>query len=124
MSKRKGPSYEQKLINALNKLPSPIIDKRHNLEIHINDNRARSNQSRFEHIVSFRHGLRPRDILRIPRYIKTCLFKKEDGRKDTFNIYIKRNSRTDEYIKISLEIKPENPNVATVKTIFITENIK
>lgn len=124
MTKRKGLSYEQKLINALNKLPNPLEDKRHNLMIYFDDNRARSNQSRYEHIVSVKHGLMPRDIQRIPRYIKTCLFKRETGRKDTFNIYIRRNSYTDEYIKISIEIKPNEPNKAIVKTIFITENVK
>ena len=124
MAKRKGLSYEQKLINALKKLPNPLEDKRHNLLIHFDDNKARSNQSRFEHIVNVRHGLMPRDIQRIPRHIKKCIFKKETGRKETYNIYIKRNSYTEEYIKISVEIKPETPNDATVKTIFITENIK
>lgn len=124
MAKQKGLSYEQKLINALNKLPNPLEDKRHNISIFFDDNRARSNQSRFEHIVSIRHGLTPRDILRIPRHIKTCIFKKENGRNNTFNIYIKRNSYSEEYIKISIEVKPEEPNKATVKTIFITENIK
>lgn len=124
MAKRKGLSYEQKLINALKKLPNPLEDKRHNIMIYFDDNRARSNQGRFEHIVNLRHGLKPSDIQRIPRYIKTCIFKKESGRSDTYNIYIKRNSFNDEYIKVSMEIKSDNPKVATVKTIFITRNIK
>lgn len=124
MTKIKGLSYEQKLIKALKKLPNPLVDKRHNISIYFDDNRARSNQSRFEHIICSRHGLKPNDINRIPKYIKKCIFKKEIGRNDTFNIYIKRNSFNDEYIKISIEIKPEDPTKATVKTIFITENIK
>ena len=124
MAKRNGLSYEQKLVKALKKLPNPLEDKRHNISIYFDDNRARSNQSRFEHIVSVRHGLKPSDIERIPRYIKTCIFKKEIRRSDTFNVYIKRNSYNDEYIKVSIEIKPNAPHVATVKTIFITENIK
>ena len=68
MAKRKGLSYEEKLINALRKLPSPLEDKRHNLKIYFDDDRARSNESRFEHIVNQRHGLRPSDIERISRY--------------------------------------------------------
>ena len=124
MAKRKGLSYEQKLINALKKLPEPLVDKRHNLSIHFDNNRARSNESRFEHIISTRHGLMPNDIERIPRYLKKCVFKKEAGRKNTFNIYIKRNSYTEEYIKISVEIRPEKPNDAVVKTMYITENVK
>ena len=68
MAKRKGLSYEEKLINALRKLPSPLIDKRHNIKIYFDDNRARSNESRFEHIVNQRHGLLASDIERINRY--------------------------------------------------------
>ena len=124
MTKRKTITYEQKLINALKKLPNPLEDKRHNVMIYFDDNKARSNQSRFEHIVSMRHGLKPSDIERIPRYIKTCIFKKEVGRSDTYSIYIKRNSYSNEYIKISIEIKPETPKQAMVKTMFITTNIK
>ena len=124
MTKQKGISYEQKLIDALKKLPNPLEDKRHNIKIYVDDNRARSNQSRFEHIVSTRHGLKASDIERIPRYIKTCIFKKDAERNDTYNIYVKRNTFNEEYIKLSIEIKPETPNEATIKTIFITTNIK
>ena len=124
MAKRKGLSYEEKLINALRKLPSPLEDKRHNLKIYFDDDRARSNESRFEHIVNQRHGLRPCDIERISRYIKSCVFKKDLERVGTFNIYIKRNSVSKEYIKISVKIEPDEPDVALVKTIFITSVIK
>ena len=120
----KSISYEQKLINVLKKLPSPLEDKRHNLVIYFNNDRARSNQSRFEHIVSVKHGLKPGDIERIPRYIKTCIFKRDIERNNTYSIYIKRNSYNEEYIKLSIEIRSETPNKAVVKTIFITTNIK
>lgn len=124
MAKRKGLSYEQKLINALKKLPSPLIDKRHNLKIYFVDNRARSNQGRFEHIIQLRHGLLPSDIERIPRYIKSCIFKKDAERTETYNIYVKRNNYSDEYIKISVKIEASNPDIAIVKTMFIANTIK
>ena len=124
MAKRKGLSYEQKLINALKKLPNPLEDKKHNIMIYFNDNRARSNQSRFEHIVGARHGLKPSDIGKIPRHIKKCIFKKDLERTDTYNIYIKRNNYNDEYIKISVRIEQKSPKDAFVKTIYITENVK
>ena len=92
MAKRKGLSYEEKLINSLKKLPNPLEDKRHNLKIYFNDDRARSNQSRFEHIIDDRHGLLASDIERIPRYIKQSKLKKDSERKNTFNLFIKRNS--------------------------------
>ena len=124
MTKRKGLSYEEKLINALKKLPNPLVDKRHNLEIYFEDDRARSNQSRFEHIIDFKHGLLASDIERIQRYINLSKLKKDHERKETFNLYIKRNSLNNEYIKVSLKIDDNNPNKAYVKTIFITKVTK
>jgi len=124
MAKRKGLSYEEKLVNALRNLPCPLVDKRHNLKIYFDDNRARSNESRFEHIVNQRHGLRPSDIERIHRYINMSKLKKDRERKETFNLFIKRNSIDNEYIKLSLKIEDNNPTQATVKTIFITKVYK
>ena len=93
-------------------------------KIYFDDNRARSNQSRFEHIVLSRHQLKQKDIERIPIHIKKCIFKKDQERTDTYNIYIKRNNYSGEYIKISVEIKQSEPNVAVVKTVFITNVLK
>lgn len=124
MAKRKSLSYEEKMINALRKLPSPLIDERHNLKIYFDDNRARSNESRFKHIVNPRHGLLASDIERISRYIKVSKLKKDQERKETFNLFIKRNGFNDEYIKISLRIGNNDPREAVVKTIFITKVYK
>ena len=124
MAKKSGVTYEQKLIAALKKLPNPLEDKKHNLKIYFQDNRARSNQSRFDHIVDSRHGLSQSDIERIPRYLKTCIFRKDLERKDTYNIYLKRNHMREEYIKISVKIDPRFPDIAIVKTIFITRVVK
>jgi len=124
MAKRIGLTYEQKIINALKKLPNPLEDKRHHLKIYFDDSRARSNQGRFNHIANQRHGLRPSDIERIRRYIKTCIFKKDLERSETYNIYIRRNNISEEYIKISVKISLNEPDIAVVKTIYITRVIK
>lgn len=124
MSRRRGLSYEQKLIAALEKLPSPLEDKKHNIKIYFEDNRARSNQSRFEHIVDQRHGLRPSDIEKIPRYLKKCIFRRDPERSGTYNIYLKRRSVREEYIKISVKIDSRSPNVAIVKTMYVTTIVK
>ena len=124
MAKQKGPTYEQKLTEALKKLPWPLIDKRHNIKIYINNDKARSNQSRFDHIVNQRHGLRQSDIEKTPKRLKKCIFKKDLERKGTFSIYIPRSNISDEYIKISIKIDPKEPEVALIKTIFITRVIK
>lgn len=124
MAKKKGLSYEQKMINALNKLPNPLHDYRHNIDIYFVNNRARSNQSRFEHIINIKHGLKPSDIERIPRNISKCIFKLDNERKESYNIYIRKNSQRGEYIKISIKINPATPTIAIVKTIYITKLIK
>ena len=51
----KGLTHEQRLIKALNELPNPIIDSKHRIKIYVEDNRERSNESRFEHIIKDRH---------------------------------------------------------------------
>lgn len=124
MSKKKGLTHEQKIIDALEKLPNPIEDKRHDIFIRFKNNKARSNETRFEHIALSRHELRPNDVKRIPKRIKIAIFKKDSGRTGTFNVYIKRNNYNEEYIKISVQIEPNNPHEAVVKTIFITKNVK
>ena len=124
MAKKKGLSYEEKMSSVLKKLPNPIEDKRHHISIYFIDNRARSNETRFEHIIDISHELHPSDLKRIPKSIKKALFKKDKERTETYNLYIKRTNYSDEYIKISLKIEPTKPQIAIVKTIFITKNIK
>ncbi len=124
MAKRKGINYEQKLIYALKKLPNPLEDKKHNIYIFFLDTRARSNQSRFEHIIDSRHSLTVRDIERIKRMINQSKLKKDPERKETFNLFIKRNTYNDDYIKISLKYDEKKERKAYVKTIFITRVYK
>ena len=124
MSKKKKLSYEEKMLEALKSLPNPIEDKRHNIDIYFNDDRARSNESRFEHVIEKRHELLPSDIKRIPNNIKKAIFKIDKERKDSYNYYIRRNRNSDAFIKISVRINPETPKTAIVKTIFVTKNLK
>lgn len=124
MTKKKSLTYEEKMMKALTALPVPLQDKRHNVFIYLVDDMARSNETRFEHIINKRHELIPNDIKRIPRIIKNAIFKIDKERKDTYNYYLLRNRNTNEYIKISVKIEPENPSKAIVKTIYITKAIK
>lgn len=70
MARKKRLSYEEKMVKALRSIPNPIEDKRHGIFIYFIDERARSNESRFEHIIEKRHELLPSDIKRIPKCIK------------------------------------------------------
>ena len=124
MAKRKGLTYEERMINALKKIPCPLKDNKHRILIYFEDNRARSNQGRFEHISLSRHDLCYGDIKRIINHINESILKKDLERKGTYNLYIKRNNYGNEYIKIALELDFHKSNKAIVKTMFITITVK
>ena len=123
--KRKPIVYNpQPLIDAVNKLPNPLIDKKHNLSIYI-EGRARSNQTRVEHIAEYGHDLKVRDIKLIVEGIKHYFeYKKDPVYKNTFNYYIVRGGKDKGFVKVSIRIDDNNPKRAWVKTIFITYRIK
>ncbi len=124
MARKKKLTYEQRMLAELQKLPNPIDDKRHDLSVYFVNERARSNQTRFAHIIEARHELKPNDISLIRKRIKTAVFRKDKERSETFNYYIKRFNYKEEYIKISVKIEQSKPHLAIVKTIFITKNVK
>ena len=123
--KRKPKIYNpDDLIAAVNSLPNPMIDSKHNLSIFI-EGKARSNQTRVEHIVEYSHDLKVRDIQAIPRGIKEYFaYKKDPTYKNTYNYYIIRKGKDKGFIKVSIRIDDNNPNRAWVKTIYITYRIK
>ena len=124
MGKKKKLSYEERLEKALKSLPFPIEDNKHRIKIYCTNNRARSNQSRFDHILQERHNLTVKDIESIPRKINTSHLEKDKKRKDTYNIYIKRSVVLGGYILISVNLDYKKSNKATVKTIFIRKSHK
>ena len=124
MSKKKKLTSDEKIQKALDELPYPIIDKKHGIKIYCINDRARSNQSRIEHIILKRHSLMPSDIERIARNINESDLIMDKERKNTFNLYVKRNNYNDEYIKVSLILNFAKSNEAKIKTIFITKNKK
>lgn len=124
MAKRKGISYEEKLINALKKLPNPIEDTKHGLFLYFIDNRARSNESRFEHFFKASHMLLPRDIEHIPSGIKKAKLRKDKNRKRTFEYTFERKGNKKEFVKICIQIDKEDSRIAIVKTIFVSKNDK
>ena len=123
MAKKKKLTSDEKIQKALESLPYPIIDKKHGIKIFCENDRARSNQSRIEHIILERHSLMPSDIERIARNINESDLIMDKERKYTFNLYVKRNSYNNEYIKVSLNLDFKVSNEAKIKTIFIT-NVK
>jgi len=124
MAKKKGPSYETKMINALKNLPNPLEDFRHSLLLYFVDNRARSNETRYEHIIKSSHGLLPADIKYIPEGIKKSKLKKDKLRKWTYEYVFERKGNKREYMKICVQLDKDDSHIAVVKTIFISKNGK
>ncbi len=125
MARKKKTVYDNNLIDALKKLPLPIVDERHNAIVVLDDDRARSNQGRFEHISRSFHRLTQKDIESIPKGIATnSKLKKDPVRKNTLNYYFPREGDRGHYIKISVKIDKKNTHILRIKTIFITTIIK
>ncbi len=123
--KRNDKIYDLKLIEALKKLPSQIEDKRHGFIIEIKDDRARSNETRFEHIAKKNHELKVRDIEAIPEgIIRNIKYVKSEEIENTFCYYIKRKGEDRGFIQVVILIDEDNPKKARIKTIFIAHRIK
>ena len=126
MAKKKNEKfYDQKLIDALKKIPSPIWDKKHKIFIYLNNDQARSNESRFEHIAKKNHELKVRDIESIPDGINGYVtFHKSRELKDTYYYYISRKGDSKGFIQVAIKLIEGETNKYYVKTIFIAYRIK
>lgn len=125
MSKRKPKIYNPtNLIEAIEKWPNPMYDKKHGYYIYV-EGRARSNQTRVEHIIEYGHDLKARDLELVPNGIKNYFkYRKDPIYKNTFNYYIKRGGQDKGFIKVSVRISDYDNKYAWIKTVFITYKIK
>ena len=125
MSKKRPKIYNpEHLLNAIRKWPNPMYDKRHGFYIYI-EGRARSNQTREEHMVEYGHDLKVRDLDAVPNGIKNYFdYRKDPKYKNTFNYYINRGGMDKGFVKLSVRISDNDPKHAWVKTIFIAYKIK
>ena len=123
--KRKPKVYNpEHLIEAIKKWPNPMYDKKHGYYLYV-EGRARSNQTRIEHIIEYSHDLKARDLEFVPDGIKNYFdYKKDPVYKYTFNYYLIRKGLDKGFIKISIQIDSQNKKKAWIKTIFITYKIK
>lgn len=123
--KRKPKVYNpEHLIEAIKKWPNPMYDKKHGYYLYV-EGRARSNQTRIEHIIEYGHDLKVRDLELVPDGIKNYFdYKKDPVYKNTFNYYIKRKGNDKGLIKVSVRVSEVDHKKAWIKTIFITYSIK
>ena len=125
MKKKVGAKYDQKLINALEKLPSTIEDKKHGFTIVVRNDQARSNETRFEHIAKKNHELKVRDIELIPEGIRKYVkFTKSEDLKDTYYYYIQRKGKDKGFIQLAIKLIEGEKRLYYIKTVFISYRIK
>ena len=125
MRKKKPHVYNPSdLIRVIEKWPNPMFDRKHNYYIYV-EGKARSNQTRIDHIVEYGHDLKVRDLELVPNGINNYFdYRKDPVYKNTFNYYIIRKGKDRGFIKVSVRISDNDKTHAWVKTIFITYNIK
>lgn len=121
MSKIKINKIDKNIIRALEKIPFPLFDYRHNILLFLKDEKARSNQSRSEHIARSFHGLTLKDIEQIPKEIMRSKLKQDPSRKGTYNYYLQRKGNKSKYIKVSIQIDKKDNRKAYIKTIYLTK---
>ena len=125
MAKKKYEKhYDQNLVDALKKLPSPIYDKKHQFYIYFINDRARTNETRFEHIAKRGHELKVRDIDSINDGINGYLyFVKSPKMKDTYYYYLKRKGMDKGFVQVAIKLLKGKTKKYYVKTIYIVYRI-
>lgn len=117
--------YDNNLIEALEKLPNPIYDKKHNIYIYVDNGRARSNETRYEHLAKSSHQLKRRDIESIPEGISNYFaFKISKRHKETYYYYILRKGNQKGFIQVAVKLLKGSRDRAYIKTIFVTYRIQ
>ena len=124
MSKQKKLTHDQKIVKALNKIKTPIIDKTRNRSIYFRE-QARSNETGKEHIAKSYHGLDPSDI----ELVEDCIHNPADHVKDkrytrTYCYYHKRKHDKKHFIKVVVKIEKRNHKIGYISSIFISSKIK
>ena len=112
---------DQKIIDALKKLPNCIYDKKHDLKLYLNNNKSRSNETRFEHISKKYHELRVRDIESIPEGINNYIeYVKNKHLKDTYSYLISRQGKDKGFIKVDILVDKFDKKKGYIKTIYVS----
>ena len=126
MAKKKyDKHYDQKLVDALKKITSPIYDKKHQFYVYFINDQARTNKTRFEHIAKRGHELKVRDIESITNGINNYIaYTKSKDVKDTYRYYIKRKGKDRGFIVVAILVDINDKSKAYIKTIFINYSLK
>ena len=123
MSKKQKLTHDQKIIKALEKIKTPIVDELRNLSIYFKV-RSRSNETGMKHVAKNYHGLVPSDIELLTDCIKNPIEHIKDRRYPrTYCYYHARKHDKNHYIKVVVKVE-NNLKTGYISSIFITSKIK
>ena len=123
MAKKQKLTHDQKIVKALEKIKTPIIDKVRNLSIYFKV-QSRSNESGLEHIAKSYHGLNPSDIELLEECIKNPVEHIKDRRyPKTYCYYHSRKHDKKHYIKVVVKVE-NDLKTGYISSIFISSKIK
>ena len=117
--------YDINIINALKKLPLEMLN--YNGHYVVVRDKARSNESGFEHIAKKSHGLQVRDIESIPSILLHPIYVCIDPNNKVHNNYYgTRKGKNNKGLLIKIVTKKVKNNIKCeqVVTIYITKSIK
>ena len=122
--KKKRINHNQKIVRALEKIKTPIVDEVRNLSISFKD-KSRSNETGIEHSAKDYHGLDPRDIELLEECIKHPDAHIKDKRYPrTYCYYHKRKHDKNKFIKVVVKVKKNDYKIGFISSIFIASKIK
>ena len=123
MAKKKRLTHDQKVIKALEKIKTPIVDELRNLSIFFKA-RSRSNETGMEHVAKNYHGLDPSDVELLEDCIKDPIEHIKDRRyPKTYCYYHARKHDKNHYIKVVVKVE-NDLKTGYISSIFITSKIK
>ena len=123
MTKKKRLTHDQKIIKALEKIKTPIVDELRNLSIFFKA-RSRSNETGMEHVAKNYHGLDPSDVELLEDCIKNPIEHIKDRRyPKTYCYYHARKHDKNHYIKVVVKVE-NDLKTGYISSIFITSKIK
>lgn len=123
MAKKNRLTHDQKIVKALEKVKTPLVDKLRNLFIYFKA-RSRSNETGLEHVAKNYHGLDPSDIELLEDCIKNPIEHVKDRRyPKTYCYYHARKHDKNHYIKVVVKVENDS-KTGYISSIFITSKIK
>ena len=123
MAKKNRLTHDQKIVKALEKVKTPLVDKLRNLSIYFKA-RSRSNETGLEHVAKNYHGLDPSDIEFLEDCIKNPIEHVKDRRyPKTYCYYHARKHDKNHYIKVVVKVE-NDLKTGYISSIFIASKIK